>query len=100
MEHASAREAAKKMNVSKHIMYDAINKGKILLDSKWVYKNPNKSRSKRIVQCGKDGIIIRWYDSVKEAAKHIGGTAKSISAAARGVCDTAYGYIWKYVEEA
>lgn len=58
-----------------------------------------KAISKPVVQYTKDGILIKVYPSVKEAAHQLGLSRSNISSAARGVYKQAYDFIWKYVED-
>ena len=58
-----------------------------------------KAISKPIMQYTKDGILIKVYPSVKEAAHQLGLSRSNISSAARGVYKQAYDFIWKYVED-
>lgn len=62
--------------------------------------NDYKPRAKQINQYTKDGVYIKTYASARQAAIDIlndpTGVA-NISAVARGIRNTAYGYKWKYV---
>lgn len=98
-EYNSVREAATENNVSFHVIYGAISNEKIVLNSRWSYKNKKATRCKAVVQMDKDGNLIGKYSSIREAAQALNCSPKSISAATRGVRDTAYGYVWKYLEE-
>jgi group I intron endonuclease len=52
---------------------------------------------KHILQLDKEGNIIQEYNSIEEAAKHIGKKRSNISCCLTGVSKTAYGFQWKYV---
>lgn len=58
----------------------------------------NKKTSKKVLQYSLQGILLKEYQSVSEAARELGFNHQLISACCRGYNDitTAYGYIWKY----
>jgi len=55
--------------------------------------------SKSIGQYTLDGKLIKVWQSASEAGRQLGFSQGSISDVARGKRKTAYGYVWKYVEE-
>ena len=58
-----------------------------------------KALGKAVGQYTRDGKLIKVWQSVSEVQRQLGFTKQSISQAARGKQKTAYGYIWKYIEE-
>ena len=66
-------------------------------------KSAGKSNpsAKSVAQYDLDGNLIKKWDYCKEAAIALGNPQKvsSIVACARGRRKTAYGYIWKYIDE-
>jgi len=58
-----------------------------------------KNKSKPVGQYTTDGKLIKVWQSVSEVQRQLGFTKQSISQAARGKQKTAYGYVWKYIEE-
>ena len=55
-----------------------------------------KTRSKPVAQYTKDGELIKLWQSISEARRHLG--LSHISEAAQGKTKTHGGFIWKYVE--
>lgn len=49
-----------------------------------------------VLQCARDGKLIKRWRSIKEASVTLGIDAPSISNACRGNRKTAGGYVWKY----
>lgn len=63
-------------------------------------KRKSLGMRKRIASYDKNGNLIKIYSCAEEAATDIGAKYTSnISSAARGRRNTAYGYIWKYVDQ-
>lgn len=58
-----------------------------------------KARSKSVAQYSKDGKLLEVWSSAREAARQLSIKQGPISNVARGIQKTAYGYIWKYVED-
>lgn len=56
----------------------------------------NRGESKRVNQYTKDGDFIRTYNSINDAAKHIGISRPSISNALSGRAKTSGGFKWSY----
>ena len=54
--------------------------------------------SKKVLQYSKDGVFIREYNSIVEAAKAIGieQNNSNLSKACNGKQKTCKGYVWKY----
>jgi uncharacterized protein (UPF0128 family) len=65
------------------------------------YGNHNKklsmSKRKQVIQLSHDNIIIRYYDSIREAEAITGVAHSSISACCKNKMKYAGGYIWKYI---
>jgi len=55
--------------------------------------------SKTVGQYTLDGKLIKIWRSTMEIQRLLGFAFQNVSAAARGKRKTAYGYVWKYVEE-
>ncbi len=65
-------------------------------------ENGRKRQFRAVNQIDKDtGEIIQTFDSITEAAKHVGGTLKGISGCANGYYQhhTSVGFKWKFVVE-
>jgi len=58
-----------------------------------------KALGKAVGQYTRDGKLIKIWQSTHEVERQLGFSNKSISRAARGERKTAYGYVWKYVDE-
>ena len=58
-----------------------------------------KALSKPVGQYTREGELIKVWQSVSEVQRQLGFTKQNISQAARGKQKTAYGFVWKYVEE-
>ena len=58
-----------------------------------------KTRSKSVGQYTRDGKFVKIWQSPHEVEKLFGFAPNTISAAARGKRKTAYGFIWKYINE-
>ena len=58
-----------------------------------------KTRSKPVGQFTLDGKLLKTWTSAMEAGKQIGFNYSHVSEVANGKRKTAYGFIWKYVEE-
>jgi len=58
-----------------------------------------KALSKPVGQYTRDGKLIKVWQSVREAHRQLGFSHGYISEASRGKHKTAYGYIWKYIDE-
>lgn len=57
-----------------------------------------KSRGKPVEQYTKEGIFLRSYDSVSEAAEELGCCIAAISNCCLGRTRTSQGFRWKFVE--
>ena len=58
-----------------------------------------KARRKPVGQYTRDGKLVKVWQSTIEVERQLGYAQSNISAAARGKLKTAYGYVWKYIEE-
>ena len=58
-----------------------------------------KARSKSVGQYTRDGKLIKVWQSTREVQRLLGFLHGNISAVARGKYKTAYGYVWKYIDE-
>lgn len=58
-----------------------------------------KTQSKSVAQLTKDGKLVKVWLSTREAERQLGLKHGNISNAALGKQQTAYNYVWKYVEE-
>ena len=58
-----------------------------------------KTRSKPVGQYTRVGKLIKVWQSAGEVQRQLGFASSNISAVARGKYKTAYGYVWKYIEE-
>ena len=58
-----------------------------------------KTKSKSIGQYTTNGKLIKVWQSTMEVERQLGFDNGNISAAALGKYKTAYGYVWKYVDE-
>ena len=106
-EFESIADAAWELNTNDSGISKALNK--ILNQShgyRWSFikydhlPDDYKSNSKEIKQYSKDGKYIRTFSSARQAAIEVGKNPKgvsNISAVARGIRETAYGYKWSYI---
>jgi len=62
-----------------------------------VKKKISESKKVKINQYSLDGYYINTFDSLKEAAKFVGGQHPNISKCCNGIRNKAYGYRWSYV---
>ena len=53
----------------------------------------------KVVQFDKDGCVINVFNSIKDAATYYGVDYSLINKCCRGICKTAKGYIWQYVDK-
>jgi len=58
-----------------------------------------KALSKPVGQYTRDGELVKVWQSTREVERQLGFAQSNISNAARGKLKTAYGYVWKYIEE-
>lgn len=58
-----------------------------------------KAHRKVILQYTKDNILIREFESIKQAAITVGVSSPAIVHSLKGIRKTAAGYIWKYKED-
>ena len=58
-----------------------------------------KNKSKPVGQYIRDGNLIKIWQSINEVERQLGFRKSHISEVARGKLKTAYGYVWKYIEE-
>lgn len=64
-----------------------------------IYKKPEPSCMKPIIQCDLNGNFISKYKSVKEAAEQTKVGRTRISSALIGCCKTAGGFVWVYEQD-
>ena len=64
-----------------------------------LYTRSAKAQSKLVGQYTYDGVLVKVWQSTREVQRQLGFNAGAISGVARGKGKTAYGYIWKYIEE-
>ena len=58
-----------------------------------------KALSKPVGQYTRDGELVKVWQSTMEVQRQLGFGQGYISKVARGKLKTAYGYVWKYIEE-
>lgn len=63
------------------------------------YKEVARKQSKRVVQMGADGHVIKVWDSVRDASRNFGCSSSQISNVCNGKAFTTQGYRWKFAEE-
>jgi len=59
----------------------------------------NARISKPVGQYTREGELVKVWQSTREVQRQLGFDQATISKVARGERKTAYGYVWKYVEE-
>lgn len=60
----------------------------------------NRKHFKTVYQIDKDcGMIIRWWDSIRNAARSLGICEEQITRVCKGRNITAGGFIWRYADE-
>lgn len=57
--------------------------------------NLGRIAPQHVIQYSKEGVFIREFNSIKDAATAMNGNHVYISCCCRGKCPTAYGYIWR-----
>ena len=62
-------------------------------------KGVAKALSKPVGQYTTEGELVKVWQSTREVERQLGFAQSCISEAARGKQRTAYGYVWKYIEE-
>lgn len=109
----SISEAYEGLNIhGQHISSCCNNKRKSAGGFVWRYANEpltkehlawcNKKQhanTRKINQYNKDGMFIKSWGSINQAAKELDITEQHISGCCRGKRKTAGGYIWKYADE-
>ena len=95
--YQNASEVARQLNSDRHAICRVLKaRGIEVLDPAEISRKKN---SKTIGQYDKDTLeLIAVYPSASEASRQIGKTAPHIIKCANGNRKTAYGYIWKYLE--
>jgi hypothetical protein len=58
-----------------------------------------KAKSKPVGQYTREGQLVKVWQSTHEVERQLGFDNSFISKAAQGKRKTAYGYVWKYIEE-
>jgi len=58
-----------------------------------------KALSRPVGQYTRYGELIKVWQSTMEVERHLGFSNQNISTAALGKYKTAYGYVWKYIDE-
>ena len=56
----------------------------------------NRFHFKQIDQYTLDGVFVKTFETISDAARSVNGDATFISRVAHGRANTAYGYIWKF----
>lgn len=59
----------------------------------------NRINFKPVAQYDKLNNLIAIYDCINDAAKHVNGDHSFIARVAKGYNKTAYGFIWKFIDE-
>ena len=62
-------------------------------------KGVAKALSKPVGQYTREGELIKVWQSTREVERQLGFAHLAISKVARGKRKTAYGYVWKYIDE-
>lgn len=70
-------------------------------NANWGTRNERvrRSQSKSVEQYDKDGNLIQVWPSTNEVQRQLGFNKGNISSCCNGRCNSAYGFIWKYVTE-
>ncbi|CAG8707820.1 35439_t:CDS:1, partial [Racocetra persica] len=64
-----------------------------------VFRNPSKSRSRKVVQMSLDGNVVQIWDSITLASNTLSIAMSNISRCCSGRLDTAKGWHWMYYED-
>lgn len=64
-----------------------------------VKKKIGEKQKLPIIQCDKNGTMIKEYSSIREAAKEIGVYSPNITACLKGKRKSLRGFVWKYKEK-
>lgn len=97
-ETKTLREWCETLNLSYNTIYGRLMKG---WDMRKALETPirkSRKRTKKVLQIGKNGMIIKEYESVREASLQNGYNQGSITKCCDGEQKTAYGYMWKFLE--
>ena len=89
--------------VARVLNYDYSGVRKILKQNNIPIKNSDDvvrdKINKKVGQYSLDGELIQIFPSLQKAGQFFGKDSKHISHCANGDRKTAYGYIWKFIEE-
>lgn len=62
-------------------------------------KGANNPQSKPVLQYSKDGVFVKRWECISDAARHIGCRPAMISNNASGRTLSCHGYVWEYADE-
>lgn len=102
----SIRDCSNALNINKsHISECMNNKNNVKSIKGYVFRKVENTfhsidfrnnSKKEILQCDKNGVTIKKWNSIKQAADSFGVKSPNISRALRGERKTYKGFIWKY----
>lgn len=90
----SRKQICNILNIKKNTLSTIINRNKLSLRN---LKLPNPQQ-KSILQYDKNGILIKRWNSITEAARYNKICNSSIRNMTRGLTKSAGGYVWKYAD--
>ncbi len=94
----TCREIAEELKIDRGTVSRGLKAKRIQILSNT--ETSKKIKSKKIGQYDKETLeLIQIYPSIKEAAKALNKGHSHISNCANGIRKSAYGYIWKFIEE-
>ena len=85
------------INIKITTQFRNVNNNPITLNR--MRKSREKVR-KKVLQYTKDGMFVKEYDYLRQIEEELGYYHNFISDCCKGKYDTAYGYIWKFKEDA
>lgn len=62
-------------------------------------QNNRTQGKKKILQFTRDGVFVKEYDCISNAALSVNGYVSNISACCRGRYKSSYGFIWRFKKE-
>ena len=79
------------------------NRGAYCKPTCWLHRNDKKTKSKgrptlKVEQYTKEGVLLKTYESTKQASSETGFYYQSLARACRHR-ELYRGYLWRYVEE-
>lgn len=94
IDHINTNRSDNRVENLRWVTYKENNANKITKS-----KMGKKRWQKRILQVGTDGVVIRAWATVRDAALATGIPNQNITSCCRGAYKSAGGYVWRYIDE-